>query len=102
MEQEVTGKLAALLEYVQADRRVCPQPDPWNALWEMLPERKRAGSGWEPPLPLILGAWRHSTGLAKMLRLREHIEYAAAHGALDEVDQILRGLPPEQWHTSGS
>jgi hypothetical protein len=89
-------KLKALLEYVKSDGRICPMPDSWNQLWEMLPDKKRVGMGWEPSLPLILAAW-DSPLLAKILRLDEHIRYAAEHGALDEVDAYLRGLKPEQW-----
>lgn len=39
--------------------------------------------------------------LAKMLRLREHIEWAASHGSLAEVHAILHGLPADQWHHVG-
>jgi len=92
-------KLASLLAYVQAERRSCPQPQQWNALWEMLPGKERVGSGWKPALPLILGAWWHTSALAKKQRLREHIEYAVQHGVLDAVDSFLRGLAQEQWHT---
>lgn len=96
-------KLDALLAYVQADGRICPKPQRWNKLWEILPDRKQKPSGgWSPPLPLILAAWSHTTGLEKMLRLREHIEYAASNGSLDAVDSFLRELPPEQWHTAGN
>lgn len=63
----------------------------------MLPGRHGVGSGWDPPLPLILGAWHDTTGLEKMLRLREHIEYAASNGALDAVDRFLRGLEDVEW-----
>ena len=38
----------------------------------MLPDRRREGSGWEPPLPLILAAWHTTSALSKMLRLEEH------------------------------
>ena len=49
--------LSDLLDYVRSNDRVCPQPQKWNELWEMLPDRRRAGEGWEPSLPLILDAW---------------------------------------------
>jgi hypothetical protein len=90
-------KLKALLEYAKADGRICPMPDYWNQLWEMLPNKKRVGAGWEPSLPLILAAWWDTPLLSKILRLDEHIRYAAEHGVLDEVDAYLRGLKPEQW-----
>lgn len=90
-----------LLQFVQAEGRICPQPGKWHELWEKLPDRNRVGGGWQPPLPLILAAWDHTTGLEKILRLRQHIEYAAEHGVLDTVDQYLRNLPPDQWHMVG-
>lgn len=68
------NKLEALLRYVQSEGRICPEPGKWNELWEMLPDRKRVGNGWQPSLPLILGAWNYASGIEKMLRLREHIE----------------------------
>lgn len=89
-------KLEALLKYIKADGRICPMPEYWNRLWEMLPDKKRVGVGWEPSLPLILAAW-DSPYLAKILRLDEHIRYAAEHGVLDEVDIFLRNLKPDQW-----
>lgn len=90
-------KLKKLLKYVQADGRICPLPIYWQTLWEMLPNRKqKASGGWIPPLPLILGAWQEP-GMLKRLRLKEHIEYAAEHGVLDEVDKSLRDLSEEQW-----
>jgi hypothetical protein len=73
-------------------------PGEWNKLWELLPNRHRNDSGgWNPPLPLILAAWDHATGLEKMLRLRQHINYAAENGALADVDDFLRNLRPDQW-----
>jgi hypothetical protein len=95
-------KLQSLLQFVQAEGRICPQPGKWHELWEMLPDKKREGSGWQPPLPLILAAWDHATGLEKMLRLRQHIEYAAEHGVLDTIDQYLRNLPPAEWYVVGA
>ena len=90
-------KLNALLEYVKSERRICPNPQEWNTLWKMLPGKKRVGSGWAPPLPLILGAWWLAAPSERQMRLMEHIHYAAEHGALAEVDDYLRALRPEQW-----
>lgn len=90
-------KLNLLLEYVQTNGRVCPNPPEWQALWEMLPDKQRIGSGWKPPLPLILAAWSQPA-LFKKLRLKEHIRYAAEHQVLDQVDEFVRGLEPDQWY----
>jgi hypothetical protein len=90
-------KLTELLEYVRAEGRVCPNPQEWHAPWEMLPDKQRIGDGWEPPLPLILGAWWDTPALFKMIRLEEHIRYAEKHGGLDQVDAYLRRLQQDEW-----
>jgi hypothetical protein len=76
-------------------------PQLWNKLYELLPDRKRAGGGWEPSLPLILAAWYDTPALPKMLRLTEHIEWAANHGILEVVDLFLRELREEDWYHIG-
>ena len=63
----------------------------------MLPDRRRLGGSWEPPLPLILAAWWQTPILPKVIRLREHLEYAERHGVLDRVDAFLRALPETEW-----
>jgi hypothetical protein len=37
----------------------------------------------------------------KMIRLREHLEWAEKHGELDSVDKFLRALPETDWHHLG-
>ncbi len=39
--------------------------------------------------------------MRKMLRLAEHIEWAAQHGALESVARFLRDLREEDWHHVG-
>ena len=87
-----------LLAYCGENGRVCPQPSLWDNLWNMLPERKRVGAGWEPAPPLILGAWDYASNLEKMMRLAEHICWADTHGALSDVSVFLRGLEEDDWH----
>ena len=87
----------ALLKYCCENDRVCPMPSHWKALWAMLPNRKRAGDGWEPALPPILGAWYDTPALLKSLVLREHIRWAEKNGVLNEVDTFLRSLPESEW-----
>lgn len=93
-----TQELASLLSFVRENGRVCPLPQKWNELWEMLPQRRRAGAGWEPPLPLILAAWDHTSDSEKQDRLALHLNWAAERRALNEVAQFLKSLPREQWH----
>ena len=67
----------------------------------MLPNRQQVGAGWEPPLPLILAAWHEAPAMLKMLRLAEHIEWAAKHSALEPVSTFLRGLREQDWYHVG-
>jgi hypothetical protein len=43
----------------EANARACPMPQRWIELWQMLPDRKQVGAGYEPSTPLILAAWHH-------------------------------------------
>ena len=87
-----------LLDYCQAGGRVCPVPDKWHELYQMLPNKKRNGLGWEPALPLILGAWWDTPLLLKVLRFREHLEWADDQGIIQTADSFLRSLPEDQWY----
>lgn len=90
-----------LLEYVRVNNRICPSPTAWSKLYGLLKNTKRKGGGWEPAAPLILAAWWETTGLQKMLRLIEHIEWAESNGQLDEISKYLFELKEEQWHHLG-
>ena len=93
--------LDQILAEMQKNHRVCPLPNRWQELYDMLPNKQRQGLGWKPALPLILAAWWDTPALSKMLRLREHIEWAAAHGCLDDVYSFLCSLPEDEWHHIG-
>lgn len=90
-----------LLAFVNSEKKVCPQPQKWNELWEMLPDKKRKGLGWEPPTPLILAAWWETTDAQKRERLEQHIKYAAEKGALEKVEAYLRALSLTDWVHEG-
>ncbi len=90
-----------VLKEIQKNDRICPQPGKWNELFEMLPNKKRKGNGWEPSLPLILAAWWDTPAMLKMLRLKEHIEWAFKEGCLDEVYKFLLSLSEKEWHHIG-
>lgn len=81
--------------------RVCPVPQRWQALYELLPERRQVGAGYIPPAPLILGGWWYSSDLEKRQRLQEHILWAAEHDAIERVAQFLYGLNESEWHHEG-
>jgi hypothetical protein len=87
----------SLIQYCQENNRVCPMPDAWNRLWEMLPGKQQLDGGWQPPVPLILGGWWYSSAIEKRLRLLEHLRYAESSGVLEQVDSFLRGLSEKEW-----
>ena len=93
----MSDRVESLVAYCRENNRVCPLPNLWNRLWEMLPNRVQVGAGWQPPLPLILAAWHETSAIPKMLRLAEYIEWAAEHGALESVGKFLRELREEDW-----
>lgn len=93
-------QLESLLTYCKENDRVCPMPLRWKELYDLLPDKRRVGAGWVPPLPLILGAWPEPA-LLKMLRLEEHLRWACDHEVLNKVDQFLRSLSEIEWFHVG-
>ena len=84
--------------YCIADGRVCPLPERWLQLWEMLPRKMRKpDGGFEPPPPLIHAAWDQTSDFDKQVRLREHIMWAGFVGYVEEIDEFLRGLSQSDW-----
>jgi len=100
-QAQLTETVESLVAYSRENDRVCPLPPTWNRLWQMLPGRSQSGAGWQPAPPLILAAWHDTPPMLKMLRLAEHIEWAAKHGSLEAVGKFLRGLHEDEWFHIG-
>ena len=101
-EQDPHDALEQLIAYCSENRRVVPLPQIWMKLYDQLPDRRqRPSGGWEPPVPLILAAWHHTSNLDKKLRLHEHLRWAALHGALEKAERLLKSLAEEDWHHAG-
>lgn len=96
----IKSELDTFLEFCSAENRICPQPKFWNELYELFPDKRRTDSGWELPLPLILGAWTNSTDLEKMERFHMHVRYATQKNVLPEVMQLIKSLRQQDWHYS--
>jgi hypothetical protein len=94
----MSADLEQLLTFCTANARVCPQPQKWNELYQMLPETRRQGVGFDPAAPLILAAWWEATDDQKKIRVKEHVRWASEHGALTRIDKFLRSLPESDWH----
>lgn len=90
--------LESLIAYCSDKNRAVPNPDQWNSLFRMLKNTKQKPTGgWEPPLPLILGAWWHSMPIEKVLRFQEHLRWADQEGQIDEIGTFLRSLKDDEW-----
>lgn len=87
----------ALLAFVQLEDRVCPNPQEWMAMYDLLPPRV-AGDKSHPGIPLILGGWWDSNDAAKRRRLAAQIRYAHVNGVFEAVDKYLRSLPESAWY----
>lgn len=87
-------RLNLLVAYSNFDNRICPQPRRWDEFWRLLgcPSQKVSP-------PLILSGWAFSTDREKRTRFREQLEYALKSGLLDEAEDFVRKLDPDEWHT---
>ena len=83
------------------NNRLCPQPAQWQRLYELLPDKAHGVRGWQPAPPVSEQAWAVTPSLAKRMCLRDHIEWAESHAALDAVYSFLKDLPENQWHHMG-
>lgn len=91
----------SLVAHSRQDQRICPQPQHWQTLWEMLPDRRQIDGRWQPPPPLILAAWYSASDFEKMQRLAEQLEWAERHGGIVAVADFLRNLNERDWHHAG-
>ncbi len=99
----VRRELTVVEVMVEARRnnRVCPKPASWQQLFDMLPDKRRSGAGWEPAPPLVGAAWKDTPSIPKRMVFREHIEWAASHGFLPQVFKFMKDLPESDWHHMG-
>lgn len=88
----------SLVEYCRVNNRVCPQPNEWQKLWEMLPNKRQLENKWKPSLPLILGAWWETTDAEKRQRFEEHLQWAESHNCLEEIGQFVRRISETSWY----
>jgi hypothetical protein len=90
----VISKLDSLLDFVRSNGRICPQPWAWQRLFKLLPER----TATDPAPPYVGDSWHDANDVHKVMRLVEHIQWAAEHGAFREVSNFLRTLPKKDWY----
>jgi hypothetical protein len=95
---EILQKFQSLVSYCSENERICPLPQIWNKLYGKLPNRTQVGSGWNPSLPLILGAWYESSDEDKAARFIEHLAWARDNNYLDDFDRLVRKIKEDDWH----
>ena len=93
--------LETIINEIAGPNWVCPKPPDWNELYDMLPDRKRVGAGSEPPVPLILSAWWHTSDTEKKQRFLIHLRWARDKSVLDKILSYLKELDKGDWIRMG-
>jgi len=88
-----------VLDIVEQNNRVCPNPRLWNSLYEIIQDDLDNNFGNEPPRPMILAAWRDTPPSIKKMVLVEQIKWAAENGTLDKAYHYLHDLNDDDWFT---
>lgn len=95
VQEDIT--LDDVLVEVRRNNRVCPLPAIWQRLYAYLPNT----GPHLAKVPAGPAEWGQVSPLEKRVRLREHIEWAAAQGVLFQVYEALRKLPENRWYHMG-
>jgi hypothetical protein len=74
---------------------VCPMPDAWHKLFQIIKPLEMPSSSLKNPL--ILGGWDTSPE-TKQERFEEHLTFALKVGIWDEVADYLKTLSNNQWY----
>jgi hypothetical protein len=67
---------------------ICPNPLPWNKVFEQIARYARAHPCTPPypPTPLILAGWAYSNDVEKMRRWQETVAWASNNGCAGLVE----------------
>lgn len=93
----MTSKYESLKDYCRANNRICPMPQRWNELFNLLRKKKPK----KPYLPLILAAWWEASAIDKQTRFFQHLEWAEKNDQIDEISAFIHGLPEKDWFHIG-
>ena len=89
--------LDAAMLVARRNNRVCPRAERWAELHALLPARQTQRGEQKPPVPPTGAAWSKTAPLTKRLLFREHIEWAEAQGALENVMAFMQTMPETDW-----
>ncbi|HUR87716.1 MAG TPA: hypothetical protein VMZ74_01385 [Ramlibacter sp.] len=87
--------LDAALALSRKGNRVCPMPDQWKELSELL--QQAAPQGTVAPFPIDGEAWNIVPAMQKRMRLREQLEWADRYNLVEAVFTFLEKLPEDSW-----
>ena len=90
-------RISQFLSAIRTDGRSSPAGMHWHDFWIFL-VAKGGPNETKPPVPLILAASAESNG-SKHSRLAAQLEWARAHGCLDEAIGFLEQIPNGNWNT---
>jgi hypothetical protein len=91
-------KYGELWEVCTKNKRIVPQPQKWNQLYNLLKNTHKKPSGvFETSDSLILAAWWESSLDEKQYRLCEHLRWAITQEQDEEIATFLKGLKEEDW-----
>jgi len=81
----MTSNIEGLKDYSRINYRICPMPQNWNELFNLLRYKKPK----EPSVPLILAAWWEVTAQDKQNRFFEHLEWTGKQGQINEMSDYI-------------
>ena len=76
------------------NNRICPQPQHWNKLWEII----KSKTDEKISLPLILAAWWETSDDEKSERFKYHLKIAERLNAMNEVEMYIQSMNENDWH----
>ena len=79
------------------NNRICPKPQQWNKLWEIIQSK----TDEKISAPLILAAWWETTDEEKLGRFKYHLNSVEKLNLLNEVLIFLQTLNETDWHHKG-
>jgi hypothetical protein len=97
VEAQPLFTLEAAMLVARRNNRVCPRPEHWQELHGLLPARTTTRGVQTPPVPPTGPAWSKTAPLTKRLLFREHIEWAEAQGALENLMAFMQTMPETDW-----
>lgn len=86
--------IEAYLKWMKQRKKCSPNPEPWNAFWQLLNAQQKLDSRLKVNIPTPL---KSGSGNEKLKRLGEQLRSAQRQGYLDNAMEYLEELPRRDW-----